>query len=132
MNKNKCEACKERKERIYICSPLWPKAQEPERAEIELKDNLERAKAACRLVAKLGAVPLCSHLFCTQFLDDAVADERKIGRRIGLELLKDADIEIGIPLCGVQDAMEAVKKLLEVIFGDGMTGTDKKGENGNE
>lgn len=193
MNKNKCEACKERKERIYICSPLRPKAQEPERAEIELKDNLGRAKAACRLVAKLGAVPLCSHLFCTQFLDDAVADERKIGRRIGLELLKDADelwcfseyisegmmeeialasklgipvrtigesagllgkasgkkccdrqepcgaegtedadIEIGIPLCGVQDAMEAVKKLLEVIFGDGMTGTDKKGENGNE
>ena len=63
MNKNKCEACKERKERIYICSPLRPKAQEPERAEIELKDNLERAKAACRLVAKLGAVPLCSHLF---------------------------------------------------------------------
>lgn len=91
MNKKKCEACKERKERIYICSPLRPKAQEPERAEIELKDNLGRAKAACRLVAKLGAVPLCSHLFCTQFLDDAVADERKIGRRIGLELLKDAD-----------------------------------------
>lgn len=82
MNKNKCEACKERKERIYICSPLRPKAQEPERAEIELKDNLERAKAACRLVAKLGGVPLCSHLFCTQFLDDAVADERKIGRRM--------------------------------------------------
>lgn len=48
MNKNKCEACKERKERIYICSPLRPKAQEPERAEIELKVNLERAKAACR------------------------------------------------------------------------------------
>lgn len=189
MNKNKCEACKERKERIYICSPLRPKAQEPERAEIELKDNLERAKAACRLVAKLGAVPLCSHLFCTQFLDDAVADERKIGRRIGLELLKDADelwcfseyisegmmeeialasklgipvrtigesagllgkmpckergmqqelcgteadIEIGIPLCGVQDAMEAVKRLLEVILGDGMIGTDKKGEKGNK
>lgn len=46
MNKNKCEACKERKERIYICSPLRPKAQEPERAEIELKDNLERAKGS--------------------------------------------------------------------------------------
>ena len=50
----------------------------------------------------------------------------------GAEGTEDADIEIGIPLCGVQDAMEAVKKLLEVIFGDGMTGTDKKGENGNE
>lgn len=38
----------------------------------------------------------------------------------------------GFPLCGVQDAMEAVKKLLEIIFGDGMAGTDKKGEKGNE
>ena len=50
----------------------------------------------------------------------------------GAEGTKDADIETGIPLCDVQDAMEAVKKLLEVIFGDGMTGTDKKGEKGNE
>lgn len=38
----------------------------------------------------------------------------------------------GFPLCGVQDAMEVVKKLLEIIFGDGMAGTDKKGEKGNE
>src|SRR5699024_4776934 len=53
--------------------------------------NIDRAKTACRLVAELGAVPICSHLFCTQFLDDNIASEREQGRRIGLEMLKDAD-----------------------------------------
>lgn len=80
-----------RKPRIYICSPLRPKASTPELAKKELDDNLDRARTACKLVADLGAVPLCSHLFCTQFLDDSVAAEREQGRRIGLELLKDAD-----------------------------------------
>lgn len=78
-----------RRPRIYVCSPLRPKAQEP--AGKELEENLDRARRACRLVADLGAIPICSHLFCTQFLDDSIPSEREQGRRIGLELLKDAD-----------------------------------------
>lgn len=81
----------DRKLRIYICSPLRPKAKTLELAKKQMADNLDRAKRACKLVADLGAVPICSHLFCTQFLDDSIASDREQGRRIGLELLKDAD-----------------------------------------
>lgn len=81
----------DRRPHIYVCSPLRPKAQEPEQAGKELEENLDRARRACRLVADLGAVPICSHLFCTQFLDDSIPSEREQGCRIGLELLKDAD-----------------------------------------
>lgn len=84
-------AAADRRLRIYICSPYRPRMEAPELAKRELADNIDRAKTACRLVADLGAVPICSHLFCTQFLDDSIASEREQGRRIGLEMLKDAD-----------------------------------------
>lgn len=84
-------AAADRRLRIYVCSPYRPRMEPPELAKRELADNIDRAKTACRLVAELGAVPICSHLFCTQFLDDRIASEREQGRRIGLEMLKDAD-----------------------------------------
>ena len=84
-------AAADRRLRIYVCSPYRPRMEPPELEKRELADNIDRAKTACRLVAELGAVPICSHLFCTQFLDDNIASEREQGRRIGLEMLKDAD-----------------------------------------
>lgn len=84
-------ATADRRLRIYVCSPYRPRMEPPELAKRELADNIDRAKTACRLVAELGAVPICSHLFCTQFLDDSIASEREQGRSIGLEMLKDAD-----------------------------------------
>jgi hypothetical protein len=82
---------KSKKPYIYICSPLRPKAHCPEDARAELRENLERAKAACKMVATMGGIPICSHLFCTQFLDDDVKAERELGMEIGLEQLKRAD-----------------------------------------
>jgi hypothetical protein len=61
---------KSKKPYIYICSPLRPKELCPEDARAELRENLERAKAACKMVAKMGGIPICSHLFCTQFLNE--------------------------------------------------------------
>ena len=84
-------ATADRRLRIYVCSPYRPKMEPPELAKRELADNIDRAKTACRLVAELGAIPICSHLFCTQFLDDSIVSEREQGRHIGLEMLKDAD-----------------------------------------
>ena len=84
-------ATADRRLRIYVCSPYRPRMEPPELAKRELADNIDRAKTACRLVAELGAIPICSHLFCTQFLDDSIASEREQGRSIGLEMLKDAD-----------------------------------------
>ena len=84
-------ATAERRLRIYVCSPYRPRMESAELAKRELADNIDRAKTACRLVADMGAVPICSHLFCTQFLDDSIVSEREQGRHIGLEMLKDAD-----------------------------------------
>ncbi len=84
-------AAADRRLRIYVCSPYRPWMEPPKVAKRELADNIDRAKTACRLVAELGAIPICSHLFCTQFLDDSIVSEREQGRRIGLEMLKDAD-----------------------------------------
>ena len=69
----------DRRLRIYVCSPYRPRMEPPELAKRELADNIDRAKTACRLVAELGAIPICSHLFCTQFLDDSIVSEREQG-----------------------------------------------------
>ena len=80
-----------RMERIYVCSPLRSRSHDPVRAKRELAENLERAKRASRLIARIGAVPLAPHIYGTQFLDDDIPEEREMGIRIGLEWLKDAD-----------------------------------------
>ena len=67
----------DRRLRIYVCSPYRSRMESAELAKRELADNIDRAKTACRLVADMGAVPICSHLFCTQFLDDSIASERE-------------------------------------------------------
>ena len=85
------EAQKDRRERIYVCSLLRPTASAPEQAEKELAGNLEHAKDACRMITDLGGIPVCSHLFFTQFLKDDDPEERRTGRNLGLELLKDCD-----------------------------------------
>lgn len=80
-----------RRRRIYVCSPYRPQAHDPETARKELEANLERARAACRAVTGLGGIPICPHLFFTQFLRDDKPEERRAGRDMGLELLRDCD-----------------------------------------
>jgi hypothetical protein len=46
--------------------------------------NARYAQALCRFIAKGGDAPYASHMFCTQFLDDTVPDERSLGIEIGL------------------------------------------------
>lgn len=81
----------DRKERIFICSPLRPRSHDPVEAERELQANLDRARRACRLVSDLGATPYCPHIYATQFLDDSVQSERERGLEIGCEWLEMAD-----------------------------------------
>jgi hypothetical protein len=64
---------------VYICSPL--------RGDIER--NIAKANGYCRFAATMqGVVPLASHTIFTQFLDDEISEERALGLRMGLELLK--------------------------------------------
>ena len=82
---------KDRPEKIFICSPLRPRAEDPDEAVAELEENLSRARRACRLITDLGALPYAPHIYATQFLDDGKAAERKLGLDLAQEWLRDAD-----------------------------------------
>ncbi|MDR3540696.1 MAG: DUF4406 domain-containing protein [Desulfosporosinus sp.] len=63
---------------VYICSPL--------RGDIER--NIAKAVGYCRFASIQGVIPLAPHIIFTQFLNDEISEERKLGLQLGLELLK--------------------------------------------
>lgn len=76
---------------IFVCSPYRPASTDPAVARSQLDANMERVKLACRMLAKLGYLPLAPHLYFTQFLKDSDAGERVEGMTLGLEWLAQAD-----------------------------------------
>lgn len=63
---------------IYICSPL--------RGDIE--KNIQKAQGYCREAVDLwpDVIPIAPHVYCTQFLDDTIPQEREENRQEGKEL----------------------------------------------
>lgn len=76
------------KKLIYICSPLRPQSLDPDESDMELFENLFRARNACELVKNLGAIPVCPHLYFPQFLDDELPEERELGMQLALAALR--------------------------------------------
>lgn len=76
---------------IFVCSPYRATSKEAAVAKSQLAANTERAKMACRMLAKLGYLPLAPHLYFTQFLEDDDAGERAEGMVLGMEWLAEAD-----------------------------------------
>lgn len=66
---------------VYVGSPY--------RGNIE--HNTARARRYCRFVCTEGAVPIAPHLHNTQFLDESLPEEREVGLKLGLQLLKHCD-----------------------------------------
>ena len=64
--------------KVFVCSPL--------RGNIH--ENILKAKAYSRLVIKHGFLPIAPHIYFTQFLNDEKPAERKLGLKMGRELLK--------------------------------------------
>lgn len=63
---------------IYIASPY--------RGDMDI--NTMRAKRYARFVARQTAVPICPHIYLTQFLDDTISEEREAGLYLGIQMLK--------------------------------------------
>lgn len=64
---------------VYICSPL--------RGDIER--NIVKAQGYCRFASNIhGVLPIAPHIYCPQYLDELMKDERELGLQQGLELLK--------------------------------------------
>jgi hypothetical protein len=76
---------------IFVCSPYRPQHRDPSVAKDQLAANVERVKLACRMLVKLGYLPLAPHLYFTEFLDDHEAKERAEGMALGLEWLAQSD-----------------------------------------
>ena len=66
---------------VYVSSPL--------RGDME--KNMEKAKDYCAYAASCGVIPLAPHTIFTQYLNDAVPEQREQGLRMGHELLERCD-----------------------------------------
>lgn len=66
---------------VYICSPYHG----------DIEQNRQNAVKYCKYAAQMGVIPLAPHTIFTQYLDDNVPSKRKIGLKMGLELLKRCD-----------------------------------------
>ena len=74
---------------VYICSPLRG----------DIYGNTMRAIGYCKQAVQRGLIPIAPHVYCQNFLDDALPEERAMGMRIGIELLKFCD---ALVICGTR------------------------------
>jgi len=67
---------------VYVCSPLKAYAYNT------VYHNTEQAKKYCRHIATTTPyTPIAPHIYCTEFLQDDIPEERELGMKIGIELL---------------------------------------------
>ncbi len=65
------------KKLIFVCSALRG----------DVKANQEKARYYCKEVVDAGHIPICPHIYFTQFLDDEITEDRVKGMSLGLQLL---------------------------------------------
>lgn len=83
---------------VYICSPLRG----------NIRKNQASARKYCKQAIKEGVIPIAPHIYLTQFLNDKKEDERNLGIKYGIELLKLCD-ELwvyGKPSSGMQKEID--------------------------
>lgn len=88
----------------YICSPL----------KGDIKGNIEKAKAYCRIAFEKGYAPIAPHIYFTQFLDDSNPAERKSGLQYGLDLVRLSN-ELWVFGKQVSEGMKAEIELSKVL-----------------
>lgn len=67
--------------KVFICSPF--------RGDME--GNAKKAVAYSRMACEKGYLPIAPHLLFPQFLQEGIEAERKLGIKMGLELLLCCD-----------------------------------------
>ena len=86
---------------IYICSPY--------RAENDaaLQRNIDYARELTRNALLQGDVPVATHLYMTQCLDESIEGERRIGLAAGTEILRRCDAVVVGMKYGISEGMAA-------------------------
>ena len=114
-----------KKELVYICSPLG--ADTPE----GVKQNMLRAKEQMKVVSKIyNCRAMAPHAILPEYLDDHNPEERALGLKFGLDLLKICKLMV---VCGdvISDGMrreiEVAKELgIDIIYRDIVKGPKVK------
>ena len=96
---------------VYISSPL--------RGDME--KNKEKAKDYCAYAASCGVIPLAPHTIFTQYLNDAVPEQREQGLRMGHELLERCD-ELWVMGDTISQGMKDEMGYLIADFGETLGG----------
>lgn len=73
------------KKLVFICSPFRDADSKKH------KENIELARNVCKYVYYQGMIPYAPHLFCPEFLNDDVLEDRKAGIEIGLYMMRKCD-----------------------------------------
>ena len=102
----------------------------------DVSNNVVKAIQYCRYVISKGFMPLASHLFYPQMLDDSVESERALGLSFGLELLRMCDevwvfgeISSGMK-AEIAEAKRIGKDVIRYIDADSFEKEDLKSETG--
>ncbi len=71
------------KDLVYVCSPLSA------HTEKGITENMLRAKKYVRIISeRFNCRAIAPHSFLPEFLDDNVPEERELGLKFGLDLIK--------------------------------------------
>ena len=85
---------------VYICSPF-------KGSNGDYESNRLKAIEYCKDAAAQGVIPLAPHTIFTQYLNDAVPEERNIGLQLGIDLLKDYCTEMWVYGDEISQGMQA-------------------------
>lgn len=67
--------------KVYVCSAYAG----------DVEYNTVLARCYCDCIISSGAIPICPHIYFTQFLDDNIPESREMGMQMGLQLLAECD-----------------------------------------
>lgn len=89
---------------VYVASPY--------KGDVEA--NVMRAMRYCRFVIHNGCLPIAPHVYLTKILDDNIADERRLGIELGLQLLVLCD-ELWVFGNKISEGMTLELKLAQIL-----------------
>lgn len=92
---------------VYVCSPLRG----------DLIGNMEKAREYCRDIVKKypGTIPFAPHIYCTQFLNDDIPEEREMGIHIGNKILQSWCDELWVfGVRSIQDASAGMREEIAI------------------
>lgn len=85
--------------KVYICSPYRAQSND------KLIRNIEYAKSITRQAIKAGLAPIAPHLYMPLCLDEDKPEERELGLKAGIELLKTCSFVIVGIRYGISEGM---------------------------